>query len=474
MAVSKDERLANVELREFASLFVSSDKKKKSFDFDRFVEWVGGWGISRALFLSVVFLGLLFTLSHYVPNLPIFALEWVAGLAPIWLPIALGVGAWKVWKIYVRSLYLANMKTILLEMKVPREIMKSPRAMELALTNLWTSSGETQFILRHWRGQVRPFYSLEIASFGGEVHFYIWCQDSYKNNIESTLYSYYPEIELHEVEDYAMRFRFDPEKHAAFATDHILENNFAFPIKTYVDFELDKDPKEEYRVDPIASVLEYMSSLKPQEQAWVQIIFTLNKEKRLKKGTLFGTEMMWTSTIKEEVEKIREKASQQKEVDAEGNVRVKTGFPRPTWSEQEQMRAMERHLGKYPFNVGIRAIYISDKAYFNGASYNGVRWLWRPLNNPYYLNALRPKYWTNTIDYPWQDFGGYRLELLTRRFLDAYRRRSYFYTPWTTTPFIMSTEALATLWHPPSRSVVAPGLERIPATKAEPPSNLPR
>ena len=52
-------------------------------------------------------------------------------------------------------------------MKVPRDIMKSPRAMELALTTLWTSSGETQFILRHWRGQIRPYYSLEIVSIGG-------------------------------------------------------------------------------------------------------------------------------------------------------------------------------------------------------------------------------------------------------------------------------------------------------------------
>jgi len=464
MAVSHDETLSNVEIRDFVSLV-------KSFDLDKWVEWVGNWGISRAFFLTALFLGLLFTLSHYVPNLPLFAIEWLAGLAPLWLPIALAIAAWKVWKIYIRSLYLANMKTVVLEMKVPREITRSPRAMELALTNLWTSSGETQFILRHWRGQVRPFYSFEIASFGGETHFYIWCPEAYKNNIESTMYAYYPEIELHEVDDYAMKFKFDPEKQAAFATDHILENSFAFPIKSYVDFELDKDPKEEFRVDPIASVLEYMSSLKPMEQAWVQIIITLNKDKRTKKHTLFGTEGLWASVIREKVEEIRQKSAER--INPETG-KKETGFPRPTWSQQEQIMAMERHLGKYPFNVGIRAVYISDKAHFSGSSYNGVRWLWRPLNNPAYLNSLRPKHWTNTVDYPWQDFAGYRLELLTRRFFDAYRRRSFFYSPWTTPHFIMSTEALATLWHPPSRAVVAPGLERIPATKAEPPSNLPR
>jgi hypothetical protein len=426
--------------------------------------------------VSILFFGLLGTLSHYVPNLPLFIFDWLVGTAPIWLPIALAVAAWKSWKLYVLSLFLSKQKTVVLEMKVPRDIMKSPRAMELAFTTLWTSSGETQFILRHWRGQVRPYYSFEIASIGGEVHFYIWCRVGDKNAIETALYAYYPEIELHEVEDYASKFRYDPNKYSAFATDHVLHpRNDAYPIKSYIDFELDKDPKEEFRIDPLAQVMEYMSSLKPQEQAWVQIMITLNKEKRAKKGSLFGSESRWEGMIREEIQKIRRASSLNpgKENAPESDER-KYGFPRPTYSEQEQMKAMERHLGKLPFNVGIRAVYIAEKAYFNGTSYNGVRWLWRPLNNPGYLNTLRPKYWTNTIDYPWQDFGNYRLELLTRRFFDAYRRRSYFYPPWTTPFYMMSVEALATLWHPPSRSVSAPGLERIPAKKAEPPANLPR
>ncbi|MDE2021921.1 MAG: hypothetical protein KGI71_03350, partial [Patescibacteria group bacterium] len=458
----------NAELLAFGALV-------KKFDFDDWVEWMGKWGISRALVVSVLFLGLLFTLSRYVPNLPLFALEWLAGLAPIWLPIALGVAAWKTWKLYVLSLYLSNMKTIVLEMKVPREISRSPRAMELALTSLWTSSGETTFILRHWRGQVRPFYSFEIASFGGEVHFYIWCREQDKNAIETGLYAYYPEIELHEVEDYASKFRYDPEKYSCFATDHRLApRSEAYPIKTYIDFELDKDPKDEFRVDPLASVLEYMSSLKPQEQAWVQIIITLNKDKWPGKG-LFSTESRWEGMIKAEVKKIRrETALNPGKEDAPEDDPRKYGFPRPTWSEQEQMKAMERQLGKLPFDVGVRGIYIAEKKYFNGTSYNGVRWLWRPFANPGYQNLLRPAYWHNTLDFPWQDFNGYRFELLTRRFLDAYRRRSYFYSPWTTPSYMMSPEAIATLWHPPSRSIAAPGLERISATKAEPPHNLPR
>ena len=79
--------------------------------------------------------------------------------------------------------------------------------MELAMMNLSTSSGETTFIHRAWKGQIRTYFSLEIASFGGEVHFYIWCWKNYRNVVEQAMYSQYPEIELVEAEDYASKFQ---------------------------------------------------------------------------------------------------------------------------------------------------------------------------------------------------------------------------------------------------------------------------
>lgn len=96
------------------------------------------------------------------------------------------------------------------------------------------------------------------------------------------------------------------------------------------------------------------------------------------------------------------------------------------------------------------------------------------MANPVSGNQMRPRRWHNPIDYPWQDLWGMRDRLITKRFFDVYRRRSHFYTPWIFPHNMMSTEPLATLWHPPSATVTAPGLERIPAKKAEPPPNLPR
>ncbi|KKW28029.1 MAG: hypothetical protein UY70_C0004G0013 [Candidatus Kaiserbacteria bacterium GW2011_GWB1_52_6] len=461
----------------FLSMLFGYDPASKRYgklNLTTWVEYLGKWGLSRALFVTMLFVGMLAALSIEVPDLGTYSSQWLVGTSPIWLPIALLVGAWKVWMWYVRVYFISKQKHILLEMKIPREITRSPRAMELALTNLWTSSGETTLFHRWWRGGVRAYYSFELASFGGQVHFYIWTRESDRNIVESIVYAQYPEVELIEVEDYASKFRYDPEKHMAFSTDYRLDpRSDAFPIKTYLDYELDKDPKEEYKIDPLAYVLEFLSSIKPNEQIWVQIILTLNKDKRRKKGTL-QTEPLWESLVHEEVEKIRETASlNPRKKDAPDDDPRKFGFPKPTWAEQEQMKSMERHLGKYPFSVGMRAIYIGDKSRFHSPTYVGMRWLWRPFANPQYLNQLRPVRWSNTFDYPWQDFHRMRYKLHTRRFIDAFRRRSWFYTPWITPHNIMTAEAIASLWHPPSSSVTAPGIVRIPATKAEPPPNLP-
>src|SRR3990167_583150 len=281
-----------------------------SFDFHIVIDGFFGnyWGISRCLTLSIFFFGLLGVLSQQIPNLPLFAFEWLLGTAPIWIPVAMLVTAWKVWLWYGHSNYLFKIKPLLLEVKMPRDITRSPRAMENALSKLWVDSGVTTFFNRVWQGQVLPFFSFEIASFGGEIHFYIWCWHNWRPNVEAMMYAYYPEVELVEVEDYAMKFKYDPEKHECFATDWRYEpRNDAYPIRTYIDFELDKDPKEEYRVDPLAEVLERMSNLKPSEQMWIQIIITLCKDTRRKKGgKWFETEGRYSGLMREEVEKLRQ------------------------------------------------------------------------------------------------------------------------------------------------------------------------
>jgi hypothetical protein len=251
----------------------------------------------------------------------------------------------------------------------------------------------------------------------------------------------------------------------------------AYPIRTYVDFELDKDPKEEFKVEPLAQVLEFMGSILPNEQIWMQIVL----RKCGKKGGVLNThdeDEKWLAMVKKEVEKIRELATlvpgMESPADIPDSERYRPKFPHPTESQKMQMQSMERNLGKYPFEVGMRGTYITTNGNLRGPVYTGNRWIWRPFGNPQFQTHLRPRRWHCDFDYPWQDFHDIRWVNQARRFLDAYRRRSFFHSPWIIPTNILTNEELASIWHPPSRTVMTPGLARIPATKAEPPANLPR
>lgn len=458
---------------------------------DGWIDWFGGWGVSRALVLTIIFISEYLLLSHLIPNLPLYTFNWIVGTSPIWLPVALLTGAWRVWIWYAQSLYISGRNPILLEMKIPQEISKSPRAMEIAFSLFSISSGETTFIHRGWKGQVRPFFSFEIASFGGDIHFYVWCWKNYKSEVESAIYGQYPEVELHEVEDYASKFEFDPKIHAGFATEWRLETYQpgisagsleinAYQPRSYIDFELDKDPKEEHRIDPLATVLEFIGNIEPHEQIWVQLVI----RKCGKKNILFtyDEDHDWIHAVESEVEKIRTKAAVisggtvkgvLKELHEDENP-SRPPQPRATWKQTEQMRSMERHLGKYPFEFGGRGIYISGNGHLHGPTYTGMRWLWKPMGSAQYFTQLRPRRWSCDFDYPWQDIADWRFNNQIRRALDAFRRRMFFHTPWTIPTNILTNETLATIWHPPSSTAQVPGLRRIPSAKSSAPSNLPK
>ena len=49
--------------------------------------------------------------------------------APVWLPIALVSSSWRQWVGYRRAGYIAKQEPVLLEIRVPKEVSKSPAAM---------------------------------------------------------------------------------------------------------------------------------------------------------------------------------------------------------------------------------------------------------------------------------------------------------------------------------------------------------
>lgn len=443
------------------------------FGIHSWTVWVGDKGVTRGGFVIVLYLALLTAATVLLPVYPKLVWGWILISFPIVGPIVLLGAFWGAWMWYIRSNFIfSRTKPVLLEVRMPTEVTKSPRAMELFLTSLWFRASTSTEIDKFWHGGVLPYYSFELVSNGGELHFYIWSSRAqYRNIIEANFYAQYPEVEIVEVSDYATDFHFDDHKHTAFVGDYMLESHDikrhdprvnAYPLKTYIDFELDTDPKEEFKIDPMAQMLEVLSALNKDEQAWVQIVI------RIHGGTA------WKELVEAEIKRLRKAASLQPgKENADDSDEKKYGFPRPTWKEQELMKAMERNLGKLPFDFGGRMIFIGPSNNFRGNEATAIRWLFRPLGNPNYGIFYRPRNAHNDFDYPWQDFQGRRYEHEIHRYLDAYRRRQMWYPPWEDTRNTTSVEVLATLWHPPSSTARAPGLQRIPSSKSEPPPNLP-
>src|SRR3989344_1271656 len=59
--------------------------------------------------------------------------------------IILGRGAWVLWVHYIRQDFISGIDYVLLEIIPPREVLRSPKAMELFITNAlyhWSIKGE--------------------------------------------------------------------------------------------------------------------------------------------------------------------------------------------------------------------------------------------------------------------------------------------------------------------------------------------
>jgi hypothetical protein len=186
---------------------------------------------------------------------------------------------------------------ILLEIKLPRDIFKSPFAMEVALTALLQNSGVGTWYDRNFKGQMLNFFSLEIASLEGIIHFYIRTHKKFRSLLESNLYAQYPGIEIIEADDYTAMIRYHhlskesdmwgnmyplakkwkpTDKSGEYyknekGKDYEMPADY-LPIKTYVDYGLDKDPKEEFKTDPITPLLEFLGSLGKGQYGWFQIL----------------------------------------------------------------------------------------------------------------------------------------------------------------------------------------------------------
>ncbi|MDP2641977.1 MAG: hypothetical protein Q8P21_01660 [bacterium] len=388
---------------------------------------------------------------------------------PVWLPLLLITLLLHTWLSYKRREWIRKQGSVLLEIKIPRDIVKTPAAMEMVLEGIWEDVvGSLTDV--YIEGRVRDWSSLEIVSLGGEVKFFIWAFPKWKHIIESRIYTHYPGAEVFEAKDYALDLFYDPEKVNASGINTKLVKADAYPIKTYIEYELDKDNKEQEEiVDPIVPVLEYLGTLKPGEVAGIQIMIQAHRKESFQDARLIP-KPDWTGGIKEEIKKA---------IDKESYVRPAEGKPQTlqhlTKTQGDTIAAMERNAGKLAFDTMMRVLYIAPTDIFLKTRLMGLIGSMRQFGSKN-LNGIRPNKFYPGITYPWEDFLDIRKKKNLRVLVDSYKRRSFFNVPYRHLdgkPYVLTVEELATIFHFPGMLATTPTLTRVPSKKAEAPSNLP-
>jgi len=192
------------------------------------------------------------------------------------MPIPLSVAALNLWHHYRQERFIMGIKWVLLEIQVPRDVIKSPAAMELIFTNAFYHESTKGFWEQYIQGAPWFWFSLEIVSIDGRVHFFIRTPTRIRSLVETQIYGQYPQAKVVEVDDYAFhipQYIKDGGWNIWGCEFKKAKEDF-LPIKTYRNMgdDMKSGIKEEFKIDPITPVIEYLGSLPRGQQVWTQII----------------------------------------------------------------------------------------------------------------------------------------------------------------------------------------------------------
>ncbi|MFZ2151901.1 MAG: hypothetical protein WAV09_02195 [Minisyncoccia bacterium] len=425
------------------------------------------------------------------------------------LSSGLGILWWRHWNRHVQATYINSLKWVNLEVRLPRDIFKSPLAMEIVLNSIHQGGGTGEEYSKRWNGKVRSWFSLEIVSIEGEIHFFIRAIAKYKNVIEAAIYSQYPGAEVAEVDDFTNTYRYDESIHEMWGTNYQLIGEDYLPLRTYVDFGLDKDPKEEFKTDPLTPLLEWMGSIKEKEYIFFQIVCRAadGKFDTWKKEAQKGLNKIYYG-LELDDDGIKAKKAELKKELKTLDIRKSSDL---TEAERQRVEMITRNIQKQGFECMIRCVYMAEKKNFKSANIEALAGALRAFTWNNY-NGFKPGGEKTGFDFPWEDYSGKRLAgkkndmgvFITKRksFYKALSDDDWYNGVWTRffedikdafmtkfigpdhdssyskdnsnkDRFILNAEELATIFHFPGQTAAVPSLKRIGSKKAEPPTNLP-
>jgi hypothetical protein len=423
-----------------------------------------------------------------MPELLISALSFLWEVVKVWWWLPLVFILWRpfifLYRFWRKEMFDRTVKRIVLEIKIPEEVLKPIKAMEDVFAGMHAI--HDVFTWREFwiEGQFLLSLGLEIVSLEGEIHFYIRTPIQFRGIVESNIYSQYPEAEITEVPDYTKNVPQDiPNKEwELWGTDEINTKANPYPMKTYKKFESETLTKEEKRVDPLAGLLEGLATLGPGEQMWVQIVATPVRE-----------EVDWIEEgkkLRDKLAKRPEKPKQKSMIQEAFEVTVLGAPPggeepkekeiippemKLTPGEKEIVQSIEEKIGKFGYQCNVRFIYLGKRENFFKPRARIPFGFFKDVSTEN-MGGLKPDKRTLTkVKSPlFWFFDKRRLYLKKRRIFRYYGKRWTPFFPRSGGTFILNTEELATLYHFPGRMVApAPSIPRVAAKRGEAPPGLP-
>ncbi len=407
------------------------------------------------------------------------------------MPLPLSFLAYHLWHHYRQENFIMGITWTLFEIQVPRDVIKSPAAMELVMSNAFFHKSLKGFWEEYIMGAPWFWFSLEIASIDGKVHFYIRTPSRIRDLVETQIYAQYPQAKVVEVDDYTRhvsQYSKSGEWYMWGCEFKKLQHD-ARPIKTWRKMEeMKSGTDEELKVDPITPTIEFLGSITKGQQVWIQIIV----RQSLKKfhSHKHGKHVNFDTYAEEYIEEL---LTPYTKVDKGGGIagmdsrQVRApGFLDPFL--KEMMVGMQQ----LHFDCGIRQVVLANKKLVSEDAFNNLRrnsrMMWRQ-----YASGYSNEFWrinSTQFDAPWSDPTGLALSKMKKRMLNFFRMRTFFHPPIQYSfkypgiiraffpegkpeIFILSLEELATIFHFPGMVSETPSFKRIESKIAKPPTNLP-
>jgi hypothetical protein len=398
------------------------------------------------------------------------------------LPLIAIAILWEAWLFHLHWKWITGIKWKLLEIKVPKNVLKTPKAMEqiFAAAHAPYTYGITPYN-KYWKGQDEYWMAFELIGRAGETHFYLRVPSQFRNMMESAIYAAYPEAEITETEDYLEELPhiLPNDTYDLSGFEEVLRHENYLPIRTYPMFE---EAVEERRIDTIAPLMEAMSKLKNDEQLWFQVLIRPTGEAFRKEGEeeinkLLGVEKpkkpsMWPKfdlgiTAGEALRGPFQHPGEANPVHEQNREKPVRFLMTPV--DKERADAIHLKISKIAFEATLRFMYLEKReGAVDSGHTNSIHGFIRQFNTQN-LNSLKPYSPTSTASYTVKGlFKKTRIRARKRYLYENYRHFAPLHHE-----SILNIEELATVFHFPLAVVSTTELEKVESRRGSPPATLP-